>query len=219
MNAADVGNLPNEVLLHILSFLDIPDLDLVSKLHPLLARLAADRALHNNRLRVVYPARVSHGLFAQPTLRPTVGELVQRGILRGLAIERRWRTGNYWNSHISVRQYEVSVLLARHHAGAVLSQHLTRRSTTSPPAPLAHPDSRNLASSLLGTARKLKWCFRRDTLAKMVRDKTKSGLLAGVGQWLEEKQHVMQDGERVRLAVCPDMKGIVAFYERLSVGK
>jgi hypothetical protein len=96
--------LPPEIVLHVFSYLDLPDLAVLSQLSPVLARLASDPALHNNRLRVVSPARVKHDLFGVSprgdALRPSVGDLVHRGVMRGLAIERRWRAGTYFHSHL-----------------------------------------------------------------------------------------------------------------------
>ncbi|KAF8215852.1 hypothetical protein K438DRAFT_1560547 [Mycena galopus ATCC 62051] len=218
--------LPPELILHVFSFLDLPDLAILSKLSPVLAQLAADPALNNNRLRVTSPARVQHNLFGVDprghVLRPSVGDLCQRGVIRGLAIERRWRAGAYFYSHLSVLQYETSLLLARRQAGHVLSIHLRRRSAA--PNPLQHlhqsqvyPDiessSLSISRSLLPIVRKLKWSLQRDKLAKMVRDG--SGIL-GVGNWLEGRRHIVQEGERVRLAICPNIKRIVGLYEEMA---
>jgi hypothetical protein len=61
--------------------------------------------------------------------------------------------------------------------------------------------------------RKLKWSLQRDKLAKMVRDG--SGIL-GVGNWLEGRRNIVQEGERVRLAICPNIKKIVGLYEGMA---
>ncbi|KAJ7897202.1 hypothetical protein B0H14DRAFT_2677318, partial [Mycena olivaceomarginata] len=218
--------LPPELVLYVFSFLDLPDLAILSKLSPILAQLASDPALHNNRLRVVSPARVQHSLFGVSprghVLRPSVGDLCQRGVMRGLAIERRWRAGSYLCSHRSVLQYETSLLLARQQTGHVLSVYLRRRSAA--PNPLQHlhqaqvyPDvessSLSISRSLLPIVRKLKWSLQRDKLAKMVRDG--SGIL-GVGNWLEGRRNIVQEGERVRLAICPNIKKIVGLYEGMA---
>ncbi|KAJ7293004.1 hypothetical protein C8J57DRAFT_1267849 [Mycena rebaudengoi] len=219
---------PPELILHIFSYLDLPDLVVLSRLSPLLARLAQDPALHNNRLRVISPARVEHDLFALSprgdVLRPSIADLVHRGVMRGLAIERRWRAGTYFHSHLSVIQYEASLLLARQQAGHVLSVHLRRREAAANPLKHLHqsqvyPDiessSLSVSRSLLPVMRKLKWSLQRDKLAKMVRDG--SGLL-GFGKWIEGKgRHVIPEGERVRLAICPDIRKIVGFYENLTL--
>ncbi|KAH9982792.1 hypothetical protein BGW80DRAFT_1161843, partial [Lactifluus volemus] len=61
------------------------------------------------------PSRVSHSLFGigpeGSPLRPTISDLVKRGVMKG---ERRWRAG-------TVANYENSVLLQRSHASNVLS--------------------------------------------------------------------------------------------------
>ncbi|KAJ6609374.1 hypothetical protein B0H10DRAFT_2064601 [Mycena sp. CBHHK59/15] len=218
--------LPPELVLHIFSFLDLPDLAVLSRLSSVLARLASDPALHNNRLRVVFPARVQHDLFAQSprgdVLRPSVADLVHRGVMRGLAIERRWRAGAYFYSHGSVVQYETSLLLARQHVGHIVSMHLRRRGAA--PNPLKHlhqsqvyPDIESsclsVSRSLLPVMRKLKWSLQRDKLAKMVRD----GSILGFGKWMEGNgRRVVHEGERVRLAICPDIRKIVGFYEDLT---
>ena len=83
----------------VVSYLDIPDLTSLSRVFPQLTVLTSDPILHRNRLRLTAPSRVSHSLFGtSPTgilFRPSVGELLQRGVMRGLGIERRWRTGGY----------------------------------------------------------------------------------------------------------------------------
>jgi hypothetical protein len=88
---------------HVVSFLDLPDLAALAQVSPLLARLSSDPALHRIRILVVAPSRVSHSLFGQSPqgvpLRPTVGDLVLRGVMRGLGISRRWRAGAYFYSH------------------------------------------------------------------------------------------------------------------------
>lgn len=78
------------------SYLDLPELDVIGHVSPGLERLAQDPALHRVRIRVVTPARIQHFLFAYGgNLRPSVVDLVQWNVLRGLGIERRWRTGAY----------------------------------------------------------------------------------------------------------------------------
>ncbi|KAJ6469637.1 hypothetical protein C8R47DRAFT_1150356 [Mycena vitilis] len=216
-------DLPPELVLYIFSFLDLPDLAILSRLSPVLARLTSDEALHNNRLRVICPARVEHDLFAVGphghVLRPSVGDLVHRGVMRGLAIERRWRAGTYFYSHLSVVQYETSLRLARRQTSHVLSVHLRRRSAASNPLlkSRAFPDveasSLSISRALLPIMHKLKWSLQRDKLAKMVRDG--SGIF-GVNQWLEGRRHIVHEGERVRLAICPDIRKIVGFYENLT---
>lgn len=90
----------------LVSYLDLPDLAALSQLAPDIAELAADPILHRQRLRIVAPSRVQHSLFRASSngipLRPTVAELVQRGVMRGFGIERRWRMGQYlYSQHVS----------------------------------------------------------------------------------------------------------------------
>jgi hypothetical protein len=81
------------------AFLDLPDLAALAKTCRALASLTTDPILHKYRLTVVAPSRINHSLFGTSphgvAIRPTVGDLVQRGVMRGLAIERQWRSGNY----------------------------------------------------------------------------------------------------------------------------
>jgi len=86
----------------VVSYLDIPDLTSLSRASPQLAALTSDPILHRDRLRLTAPSRVAHSLFGMSSggilLRPSVGELLQRGVMKGLGIERRWRTGGYFYS-------------------------------------------------------------------------------------------------------------------------
>lgn len=51
----------------------------------------------------------------------------------------------------------------------------------------------------------------------MVRDGAGSQGASGIAAWLESKGNgIVQDGERVRLAVCPSVRKIVGFYENLG---
>ena len=89
--------------IHLVSYLDLPDLTLLASLGSrALASLTADPVLHFQRLWVISPSRLNHHLFGRSKeghfLRPSVGELVRRGVMRGLGIERRWRMGIYFYS-------------------------------------------------------------------------------------------------------------------------
>lgn len=103
------------------SFLDIPDLAALSRVSKQLASLTADPVLHQTRLRVVAPSRVRHSLFGKSPegilLRPTIPELVHRGVIRGLHVERRLRMGAYlYSPHVSVSESSVSlVIFMLHH--------------------------------------------------------------------------------------------------------
>jgi len=72
--------------------------------------------------------------------------------------------------------------------------------------------------------RKLKWSFQRDRMAKMVRDGTVCTIpnmgsleaLSAFAQWLENRgKGIVQESERVRLALCPGIGKRVQFYEDL----
>lgn len=81
------------------SYLDLPELAIVAQVAPSLIPLTNDPVLHNHRLRIVYPSRVKHDLFgkspAGQPFRPTMVDLVRRGVVKGLALERRFRMGAY----------------------------------------------------------------------------------------------------------------------------
>ncbi|EPQ60357.1 hypothetical protein GLOTRDRAFT_135065 [Gloeophyllum trabeum ATCC 11539] len=225
-------DLPTEIILHIFSYLDLPELAALSKLSPGLASLAADPVLQRFRLLVVAPSRVQHSLFALSpqgdALRPTIADLVHRGVIRGLGIERRWRLGMYIYSPFSVKQYENLLRLQRRHTCDVLSIHFRRRSAAQKKAldvlrdagvlPDAESSSMHVSRSLIPVMHQLKWSIQRDRLAKVVRDK---GLIAkgpgGPAAWLEAKgRTLVKEGERVRLALCPGVRKIVKFYEELG---
>ena len=213
--------------------------------------LTTDPVLHTYRLRIVSPSRLNHKLFGVSpqghTLRPTLVDLVHRGVIKGLGIERRWRMGGYfyslnvrlfsfrvfgWSLIIlkkSIIQYENMRSLSRRHASNVLAVQLRRRTTNGTASnslqilcsthifPDVESSSLNVARSLLPTMRKLKWCLQRDRLAKVFKV---SGVSVGIGAWLDrrdsEGRKVVQEDEKLRLAVCPNIRTKVRFYERLG---
>jgi len=222
-------NFPQEILLHILSFLDLPDLAILAQVVPTLMHLTTDPVLHTYRLRIVSPSRVNHKLFGVSpqghALRPTLVDLVHRGVIKGLGIERRWRMGGYFHSLNSIIQYENMRSLSRRHASHVLAVQLRRRTTNNSLQTLCSthifPDvessSLNVARSLLPIMRKLKWSLQRDRPAKVFKV---SGVPIGISAWLDkgdsQGRKVVQEGEKVRLAVCPNIRTKVGFYERLG---
>ncbi|KAA1467942.1 hypothetical protein DENSPDRAFT_360978 [Dentipellis sp. KUC8613] len=221
--------LPPEILLYILSFLDLPDLAALARVTDRLAVLTADPLLHRTRLLVVAPSRVAHALFGEGPhgcpLRPTVPDLVHWGILRGLGIERRWRMGLYLSSPHSVKHYENSLRLQRRHASHVLSSLLRHRSRgvahlqDSRVLPDVESSSPRVSRSLLPVMRKLKWSIRKDSLAKMVRTLpiAQEYVSGNAGSWLEKRgTSLVGECERFRLAICPGVKRIVNFYEKLA---
>lgn len=128
-------DLPQETLLHIrayftlfsvkvltvrfqVSFLDLPDLAALARVNQYFAFLAEDPVLHRTRLRVIAPSRVDHSLFGKSPrgvlLRPTVPELVHRGVMRGYQFERRWRAGDYlYSSHVMLFHIRLHASLTR----------------------------------------------------------------------------------------------------------
>ncbi|KAG6380916.1 hypothetical protein JVT61DRAFT_5308 [Boletus reticuloceps] len=249
--------LPQEILLHILSFLDIPDLAALSHVSKQLALLTADPVLHRTRLKVVAPSRVQHSLFGRSPegilLRPTIPELIHRGVMRGLQIERRLRTGDYlYSPHASITefsfqlpchihappqaaaQYELSLRIRQTHTKVLLSSYL--RTRLSPPIALkllhySHvlPDVESLmlsiSRSLLPMVHKLKWSIQKDNMSRVVRSHTFSAMHSesphpfngGFGTWVELKgANIFGDSERVRLALCPDVRKMIQFYEKMA---
>jgi len=94
-----------------------------------------------------------------------------------------------------------------------------------------------VARSLLPTMRKLKWCLQKDRLAREFKRCGKA-VAVGLGIWLSEgegeifdgdvekeierkrmRKRIFGDGEKVRLALCPDVKQRVGFFEKLGRGE
>ncbi|KAF9055818.1 hypothetical protein BJ165DRAFT_1428898 [Panaeolus papilionaceus] len=230
-------DLPAEVLLHILSFLDIPDLDALSEVLPALIPLTGDPVLHKQRLIIISPSRLNHNLFGVSpeghAFRPTIADLCRRGVIKGLNIEQRWRMGAYFYSLNSIVQYENSRALSRRRTSRVLTVQLRRRTVAGPPSnslqnlhishvlPDIESSSLNVARSLLPVMRKLKWSLQRDKLAKAFKT---SVVKLGMRVWLQDRENldkgrrVLLEGEKLRLAVCPDIRNRVGYYERLARG-
>ena len=87
------------------SYIDVPELSALASTCHYLAALAADPILQRTRLLVVTPSRLSHSLFAigpgGSPLRPTMLDLIRRGVMKGLDIERRSRAGLYLYSALA----------------------------------------------------------------------------------------------------------------------
>jgi hypothetical protein len=81
------------------SYLDIPEIRILTHVAFSIRILASDPILHRHRILIVAPSRVSHALFGTSPPRSTVPQLVQRNILKGMGLERRWRLGHYLYSH------------------------------------------------------------------------------------------------------------------------
>lgn len=124
--------------------------------------------------------------------------------------------------------------LQRRTTSIIVSTHLRRRSPGSNALktlcqsrvlPDVESSSLSISRSLLPIMRQLKWSIQRDNLARIVR----GGAFVGgktstdnrgahrLAVWMEAKgKGIMQDGERVRLALCPGIRKIVGFYEGLG---
>jgi len=185
------------------SYLDVPELSALASTCHYLASLAADPILQRTRLLVVTPSRLSHSLFAigpeGSPLRPTILDLIRRGVMRGLGIERRSRAGLYLYSaparipsffmmrskligtSQSVANYEKSVLLQRGYASNVVSSKLRRWSHHPNPLKALYkthvlPDIESsspfISRSLLPVVRRLKWSIQRDRLSRVLQSRT-----------------------------------------------
>ena len=244
--------------LFLVSFLDIPDLAALSRVSKPLALLTADPVLHRTRLRVVAPSRVQHSLFGRSPegilLRPTIPELVHRGVMRGLQIERRLRTGAYlYSPHASVaefslslpchihaatqaaKQYESTLHVQQTHTKVLLSSYLRTRLSAPTALKSLHyshvlPDIESsilsVSRSLLPVVHKLKWSIQKDNMSRIIRAHTFSAMNlsksshpfnGGFGVWAELKGiNIFGDSERVRLALCPDVRKMIKFYEEMA---
>lgn len=121
----------------------------------------------------------------------------------------------------SIVQYENGLRLWRRHASHILSLQLTRRTLemneTLSNITYADVESTfpNVARSLLPVMRQLKWSLRRDQIAQLIKKGPCS--VAGFASWLENNgRSVVKDSEKVRLALCPDVRKHVRFYETLA---
>ncbi|KAJ7597479.1 hypothetical protein C8J56DRAFT_920187 [Mycena floridula] len=228
--AMNLQTLPAEILLHICSYLDVPDLASLGQLSLGFAKLTTDPVLHKHRILVIAPSRVHHSLFGQgpqgDALRPTVGELVHRNVLRGLNIERRFRNGEYIYTKRSIDQYEAALIVDRRITTRIIEKQIKfLRQRSSAPEKLLqglhksyiYPDvessSLSISRSLLPAMRALKWAFRKDILSQQL-SATGSGDLRN---WLDRRGKIVQDVERVRLAISPGVTHLIRLYEELMV--
>lgn len=123
-----------------------------------------------------------------------------------------------------MKQYETGLRLEKRYRSLVIASQLRRRVSSGPSTlenlyqtrvfPDVESSSHSISRLLLPVMHKLKWSIQRDKLAKIVRDGQSEG---GLASWFEAKgQRIIQDGERVRLALCPSVKKKVGFYEALN---
>jgi len=221
--------LSQEIVLHIFSYLDLPELAVVAEALPSLAALTMDPILHSQRLTIVAPARLKHFLFSTNAhgvpFRPTIGDLAQRGVIRGLNVEQRWRMGQYIYTINSIKQYENGRKLARRVVSRQLGRRLAARSDQalkqlhhSHVLPDIESSSPNISRRLLPIVHKLKWSLQRANIARLLNARIDLVSTRGLGEWLEESGRcLLSEHERVRLALCPDINKMVRFYESLGV--
>ena len=146
----------------------------------------------------------------------------------GLSLHENDDFTTYVKLFQSVAQYENSLQLARRHAGDVISVQLKRRSAsprdvlnslhTAGVLPDIESSSLMLSRSLLPVIHQLKWSFQRDALSRTVKGfRGITDRIIDFGAWFERTgHHIVEDNERVRLAICPDITKIIAFYEGLG---
>ena len=133
-----------------------------------------------------------------------------------------------------MNQYETGLRLQRKYTSIVISSQLSRRSSGNRTLETLHqshvlPDiessSLSISRSLLPVMRQLKWSIQRDKLAQLVREglsgtvgrKNTDGAQRSIAAWFESRgRGIVQDGERVRLALCPSVRKMVHFYEQLG---
>lgn len=69
----------------------------------------------------------------------------------------------------------------------------------------------NIDRSLIPILRRLKWAMGRDQLARLIKQK---GIVTA---WLEGPGRRLvsdEESEKVRLAICPNIRGRIEFWER-----
>lgn len=119
--------------------------------------------------------------------------------------------------------------MTKQHVSHVLSVQLNKRMPSPASAykslhttlilPDVESSSTKFSRTLLPVVRRLKWCIQRDQLARNFKTVPYANAHDRVAfcTWLEERgRGIVQDGERIRLAVCPDLKRRVRFYETLT---
>ncbi|KAG9314097.1 hypothetical protein JVU11DRAFT_4878 [Chiua virens] len=236
--------LPQEILLHILSFLDIPDLAALSHVSKALGLLTADPVLHRTRLREPrgYPSQTNYlriGTSGRDARTPHGTETTYRrvSILPSCkCTEHHLPLPSY--THVSpqaAKQYESTLHLQQTHTKVVLSSYLRNR--LSPPTALkslhlSHvlPDIESsiisVSRTLLPVVHKLKWSIQKDNMSRIIRPHTSGAMNlsepthpfnGNFGAWVELKgTNIFGESERVRLALCPDVRKMIKFYEELG---
>ncbi|EUC56628.1 hypothetical protein RSOL_189950 [Rhizoctonia solani AG-3 Rhs1AP] len=210
---------PPEIWLQISWYLDLPDLDAIAKTCRILRLLTKDPALQRVRLLIFTPERVNRSLFS--VNRPTVLDLVQWNILRGLGMERRWRAGQYLYSTSSVRQFNAMINIEQTRIRSKLSSLLRtpRSSARATLYPRILPDieasSAHVARALLPAVHSLNASLRRQGLSRAIRDGTRRNV-----RWFEGKgRELGVSGEWERLAVCPSVRKSIKAWEEILAYK
>lgn len=122
----------------------------------------------------------------------------------------------------AVRQRLTTYLFSRptsaRHCAAILHQ--------SRACPDEESSSHLVSPLLLPALHRLKWAFSRDRLARKMkrmfviggRDRERQEGILPAARWVEGKARgIVEDGDRVRLAVCPGIRHIVRRYEALNL--
>lgn len=135
----------------------------------------------------------------------------------------------------AAKQYESTLRIQQVHTKVLLSSYL--RTRLSPPTALkslhySHvlPDIESsilsVSRSLLPVVHKLKWSIQKDNMSRIVRAHTFSAMNSidpphpfngGFGVWAELRgSSIFGESERVRLALCPDVRKMIKFYEEMA---
>ncbi|EFP92097.1 uncharacterized protein PGTG_17402 [Puccinia graminis f. sp. tritici CRL 75-36-700-3] len=125
-----IARLPQTLILHIFSWLDLPDLASIGATgNGLLTNLSKDAVLHRARLRSVGAQCISPHLKR----RPNILEVAKSGKMKGLNLESKIQRGCYLSSPNSIRLLEnshrVERLMIREKLNRLLSRRPTSRSS------------------------------------------------------------------------------------------
>lgn len=83
----------------------------------------------------------------------------------------------------------------------------------------------SVSRSLLPVVHKLKWSIQKDNMSRIIRAHTFSANTSksphpfngAFGVWAEVKgSSIFGESERVRLALCPDVRKMIRFYEDMA---
>ncbi|RXK40931.1 hypothetical protein M231_01779 [Tremella mesenterica] len=212
--------LPAELQTRIFLYLSPDDLGVLSRCVEDLAGVEEDEYLRRVWFKKTAPSLLDFKLFSPLNCRPDPAELIRRGTLRGVAIISGVRSHGYWASESAVR-------LSRIHATLHLA-HL-RRSLAAALSPLTRPDhtslhaqrilpssSRRTSASISAMAYRLERQIAKDQVRRALLGRKVGRTLVEV---MELSHGVWQEGERVREAICPSIRGKRVFFEGLARGQ